>query len=119
MNRVIIESPYRRTPYRSTAQHALYLNFCIEDSLVRGEAPFASHLLYTPFLDDDDVLQRAQGIKAGYVWGEHADLIAVYSDFGVSDGMAEAIKHYTSLGKAIEWRKLTTPIVASIEKMAE
>lgn len=119
MNRVIIESPWRPTPYHSQAQHALYLNFCIEDSLTKGEAPFASHLLYTPFLDDDDVLARGKGIKAGYVWGELADLVAVYSDLGVSAGMKQALDHYAFENKIIEWRTLAAPIVASIAKMAD
>jgi hypothetical protein len=115
----IIESPYKATPYYTEEQHRLYLLHCIEDSVRRGEAPFASHHLLPEVLDDDDAYERAVGIRCGFAWGVNAHLIAVYQDFGLSQGMRDAIKYYTNLQKPIEWRKLPDKVVASIKQFGE
>jgi hypothetical protein len=62
VRRVIIESPWAG----DTAANAEYLRRCLVDSLGRGEAPFASHRMYTSALDDADPEQRERGILAGY-----------------------------------------------------
>ena len=116
---VVIESPYAATPYYTVEQHRLYLQHCIQDSVARGESPYASHHYLTDILDDNDPAERAFGIKCGLMWGMHADLIAVYSDFGVGPGMADAIEHYNKIGKRIEWRKLPHKVVASIKQFGE
>lgn len=116
---VIVESPYKATPYHTEEQHRLYLLHAIEDCLRRGEAPYASHHLIPEILDDDDPVERAFGIKCGLAWGVHADLIAVYRDFGVGEGMKTSIEHWSRLGKRIEWRKLPDKVVASIKKFGE
>jgi hypothetical protein len=116
---VVIESPYKATPYFTVEQHRLYLQHCIQDCVSRGESPYASHHYLTDILDDTDPMERAFGIKCGLAWGGYAELIAVYSDFGVSPGMADAIEHYSKLGKRIEWRKLPHKVVASIKNFGE
>lgn len=116
---VIIESPYRATPHYSEEQHRLYLMHCIEFCVRQNEAPFASHLLLPEVLDDDDQFERAFGIRCGFAWGQHADLVAVFSDFGVSPGMTDAIEHWNKLGKRIEWRKLPDKVVRSIKQFGE
>ena len=82
---VIIESPCAG----DTALHAAYAAACLRDSIERGEAPFASHVLYafSGALDDLDPDERRLGISAGFAWGEVADLRAFYVDLGMSDGM--------------------------------
>lgn len=115
----VIESPYAGTPYYTVEQHRLYLQHCIQDCVERGESPYASHHYLTDVLDDADPMERAFGIKCGLAWGANADVIAVYSDFGVSPGMADAIEHYQKIGKCIEWRKLPHKVVASIKQFGE
>jgi len=116
---VIVESPYKATAYYTAEQHRLYLLHAIEDCLTRGEAPFASHHLIPEVLDDDDPVARAFGIKVGLCWGQHADLIAVYGDLGIGDGMKDAIEHWNRLGKKIEWRKLPDKVVAAVKHFGE
>lgn len=116
---VVIESPYAGTPYYTVEQHRLYLQHCIEDCVRRGESPYASHHYLTDVLDDTDPAERAFGIKCGLMWGQHADLIAVYSDFGIGPGMADAIEHYNKIGKKVEWRKLPDKVVRSIKQFGE
>lgn len=104
MKRVIIESPYAGDVARNTA----YARACMADCLRRGEAPYASHLLYTQpgVLDDDDPDERRLGIEAGLAWGEAADLVAVYVDLGVSAGMQLGIDRHRERGTPIEMRRL-------------
>lgn len=49
------------------------------DALDRGEAPYASHLLYTQMLDDTIPAERELGIKAGFAWGDGVRRV-YYSD---------------------------------------
>lgn len=101
---VIIESPYAGEVERNTR----YARACLADSLARGEAPFASHLLYTQpgVLDDTHPHERAKGIAAGFAWGKVAALTAVYHDLGVSRGMRQGIEEAERCGRPIVWRKL-------------
>ena len=101
---VIIESPYSGDVVRNTA----YARACLLDSLRRGEAPFASHLLYTQVLDDTNPKERTLGLYTGFEWHAAADVIAVYDDFGVSGGMAIGLSHWKSVHgeEGIEYRSL-------------
>lgn len=88
MKLVIIESPYAGEVERNLA----YVRACMRDALARGEAPFASHALYTQpgVLDDLNPIERKLGIEAGFAWGEHAHLHVFYTDLGWSRGMRAA-----------------------------
>jgi hypothetical protein len=65
MKKVLIESPYAGDVERNEK----YARACMRDCFERGEAPFASHLLYTQpgVLDDTLHHERALGIDAGLV----------------------------------------------------
>jgi len=116
---VIIESPFRATPYYTQEQHRLYLYHAVADCIRRGESPFASHLILPEVLNDDDDYERALGIRVGMNWGKYADLVAVYSCLGVGPGMKAAIAYYKSLQKPIEWRRLPDRIVAAVKGFGE
>lgn len=105
MKKVIIESPYKGS-FKEIERNENYARQCLKDSLNRGEAPFASHLLYTQVLSDHDLKQRNQGINAGYHWGSKADFVAVYIDYGISAGMADAIEYYDKKGMEIVYRNI-------------
>lgn len=86
---VILESPYAG----STTKNVAYARLCLHDSIMRGEAPIASHLLYTQpnVLDEDDPLQRALGISCGIAWLPRADYSVFYTDRGWSTGMIASL----------------------------
>lgn len=107
MQRVIIESPYAGKTIDISIRNTLYLRLCILDSLSRGEAPFASHGFYTTWLDDSKKEERKLGMEAGFAWGESADLIAVYYDYGISKGMVQGIIRGNVSRKRIIFRKLS------------
>lgn len=100
---VIIESPYAGDVERNT----VYARCALRDCLLRGEAPFASHLLYTQpgVLDDENPTERMDGIMAGFEWRRHAATV-VYTDLGISSGMQMGIEHARLLGSPIEYRSL-------------
>lgn len=91
---VIIESPFAGATPSAIARNLRYARSCIRDSISRGEAPIASHLLYTQdgILLDTIPEERTLGIACGYAWMKKADLIVFYTDLGWSNGMRMA-KH--------------------------
>ena len=102
--RVVIESSYAG----DVALNLKYLRACMRDCLCRGEAPYASHGLYTQegVLNDDDPVEREQGIQAGFCWREVADKTVVYTDLGISGGMVYGIAHAKQHNKPVEYRTL-------------
>lgn len=72
-----------------SALHARYLDACLLDCLYRGEAPFASHGLYTRphVIEDMRPEERIQGITAGFLWRRVAHATVAYVDLGWSEGM--------------------------------
>ena len=83
MKRVIIESPFRGDTERNIA----YARRAIMDSISRGEAPFASHLIYTQVLNELVPHESATGILLGFEWYKVVAACCVYTDYGISHGM--------------------------------
>lgn len=103
MRKVIIESRYAG----NVALNTEYARACLRDSLSRGEAPIASHLLYPQVLDDNDPAERAHGIAAGLAWRDAPDALpAFYLDFGSSSGMLQAFDLYARERRDVEARFL-------------
>lgn len=104
MRLVILESPYAGDIEANVA----YARRCLRDSLIRGEAPIASHLLYTQpgVLDDADPTERQKGIDAGLAWRHVAEATVVYTDRGISAGMRYGIDVAMTAGKVVEFRSL-------------
>ena len=93
MKLVIIESPYAGDIETNVA----YARAAMADSLRHyGEAPIASHLLYTQpgVLDDALAHERALGIAAGLAWRAVAHQAIFYVDRGWSQGMLAAKEIY-------------------------
>lgn len=88
MKLVIIESPYKGDIERNTQ----YARAAMKDSILKGEAPIASHLLYTQpgILNDSIPAERLMGILCGLAWRKVAELTAFYLDLGWSQGMLDA-----------------------------
>jgi hypothetical protein len=89
MKKVILESPFAG----DVKTNIEYARRCLKDSLLRGESPIASHLLYTQVLDDNNLEERNIGIEAGLAWKDVADKHIFYIDYGYSNGMLYAKEH--------------------------
>lgn len=107
MKLVIIETPYAGDIETNVA----YARACMRDCLERGEAPYASHLLYTQpgVLRDELELERKLGIEAGFAWWAVAELHAFYQDLGMSRGMMAALEKCRVEGRTHEFRSLRSP----------
>lgn len=109
MRRVVIESPFAAPPGTPEAEvpacvarNLRYLRACMFDCFERGEAPYASHALYTQpgVLDDGKQADRDLGIHAGFEWRHAANATVVYTDLGTSRGMEYGIKAADQLVRA-------------------
>lgn len=101
---VQLESPYAGDVEANVA----YARRCMHDCLRRGEAPFASHLLYMqPGVLDDTIPDDCKlGIEAGLQWGRNATFTVVYLDRGFTDGMRQGVQRALEEGRRIEYRYL-------------
>lgn len=112
MRLVVLESPYGADTDGQIRANIDYARACVRDCLNRGESPIASHLLFTQpnILDDRKSEERALGMKAGWAWVTVADMVVVYTDYGISSGMKDGIEHAQILGVPIEYRTLAEDV---------
>lgn len=108
MRLVVVESPYAGADAEEVELNVEYARACLADCLRRGEAPYASHLLYTQpgVLDDRSPEERRLGMAAGFAWGAQAESVVVYVDRGVSPGMVEGVRRARWAGRPVEFRSL-------------
>lgn len=106
MRRVILESPFAAATPEGIDANIVYARRCLLDSLNRGEAPIASHLLYPQVLDDGIPEQRKLGINAGLAWRYVAEAAVVYTDHGISEGIRYGIAAAEGAGLPVEYRRL-------------
>jgi hypothetical protein len=114
MRRVVIESPFagprdqpKDVQLKVELENLRYLRAAMHDCLVhRGEAPFASHGLYTQagVLDDTIPAERRLGIEAGFAYREIAEVSAFYVDLGMTSGMNYGLQDAVLKGRLIEYR---------------
>lgn len=104
LRKVILESPFAG----DIEANIEYARACVRDSVLRGEAPIASHLLFTQpgILDDGIPEERQLGIDAGLAWRIVSDATVVYTDRGISRGMKYGIDAAINSGKPVEYRQL-------------
>jgi hypothetical protein len=104
MRRVILECPYAGDVEANVA----YARACVRDCLKRGEAPIASHLLFTQpgILRDEIPEERALGVDAGLAWLIAAEAMVLYIDRGISPGMKAAMSAAERSGLLTELRGL-------------
>lgn len=106
MTRVVVESPLAAPTVLDRELNILYARACVRDCFLRGEAPFASHLLYPQpgILDDGNAADREIGLAAGFAISRDFELTAVYTDLGISSGMERGIKEAERLERKVEYR---------------
>lgn len=111
MRRVVLESPYAGDVDINVA----YARRAVADCLQRGDAPIASHLLFTQpgVLNDLIPSERAIGIAAGLTWLGVAEAVVVYKDNGISPGMLAAIAEANRLRITVEYRSLHGDVESS------
>ena len=108
MDLVIVESPFAGKTEEELQENIKYARLAVRDSLLRGESPIASHLLYTQdsILDDNIPEERQMGIDAGLAWRVEANKSVVYTDRGISKGMNYGIDLAMKQGIPVEYRSI-------------
>lgn len=107
MRLVVLDSPLRADTEAARLQNLAYGRACLRDSVLRGEAPLAPHLLYTqPGIFEAGEEARRHGIEAGLAWRTVAEAIAVYLDRGLTPGMIRGVAAALSAGIPVEARRL-------------
>jgi len=64
-------------------------------------APFAPHLLFTRFLDDEKASEREIGISCGLIFMKDCDEVWAYIGDGISNNMRREMDHALNLGKPV------------------
>lgn len=111
-NPVVLESPFAG----DVEANITYARKCMRDMLLRGEAPYASHLLYTQedVLDDLIPDERKLGIEAGFAWKHIPGVHTVfYTDLGFTKGMELALGYITAHGMSYEFRRFDDNVAAT------
>ena len=111
MKTVAIESPLAGDFDRNLR----YARLCALDCVRRGEAPYASHLFFTQFLNDAAPEERETGITAGFTWADKADVRAIYTDLGVSSGMGRGLERAMEIGQMCVGRELPPDLMALLD----
>ncbi|MDD5551485.1 MAG: hypothetical protein PHS34_09510, partial [Candidatus Omnitrophica bacterium] len=108
---VILESPFKdfcmeNGEFRPAGINVQYAQACCIDCIRKGESPYASHLQFPQFLDENT--ERETGLAAGQAWYAHAVYMVVYDDYGITPGMQAGIDYFKSIkpDAKIEMRKL-------------
>jgi hypothetical protein len=96
------------SPWRNFALARPYLSACIRDAVMRGEVPIASHAMFCVASDFNDEVDadRALGLTAARVMIQNCQLVAVYCDHGISEGMRRAMEFAFSINKPVETRRI-------------
>ena len=105
---VIVESPFSNLNQLFHENNIAYARAAVRDSINRGEAPIAFHLLYPQdgILDDKDPVDRARGLTVSQCWYTVASKVVVYEDMGYSQGMVMGLQWAGYLGLPVEFRKI-------------
>jgi hypothetical protein len=106
--KVVLESRFSAQTIEDIVRNKKFTLACMRDCFLKGEAPYASHVIYaqTHILDDFISEERALGMHAGFLWGDLALKTVVYTDLGISLGMEMGIERAKKQGREIEYRKL-------------
>lgn len=112
----VLESPYAGDIDRNVR----YARACMHDMIVNyGEAPFASHLLYTQdgVLKDEIPEERTMGIEAGFAFRGVCHKSVFYIDFGMSSGMEYGLENAEKSGKVYEFRHLPDNLMEWVQQL--
>ena len=66
--------------------------------------------VYTQVLDESDIKQRTMGMKRAFKWYRNANLMAVYKDHGVTEGMRKGIRVAKYYNIKIVYRSLSLQV---------
>jgi hypothetical protein len=91
MQKIYVCSPYRGHPDGIEEGRRLATQIC--KTIERNHhAPFAPHLIYPSFLNDEIKRERESATEMGFAWMSVSDKVLSYEQFGISSGMQEELE---------------------------
>jgi hypothetical protein len=96
---VFVCSPYRGDVVANIA----FAKRCCLEVIKAGKTPFAPHLYFTQFLDDDIPEERERGINCGLEVLSHCSEIWVFGD-KITDGMLAEIDYAEQHGIVVKYQ---------------
>lgn len=72
----------------------------------RGHVPYAPHLMFPLFLDENKPGERDIALKCGIEMLKRCDQLIAFTDHGISEGMKTEIKFALSIGKPVQFATL-------------
>ena len=108
VTRVMLESPHDGISPEEVARNMAYTDACLRDCLLRGEAPFASSVLYTrnDVLDEESLEERRLAVYARLAWRSVAQTVVLYVDYGISNDTKDCVEWAKREGRTVESRHL-------------
>lgn len=96
MKRIFICSPYRGNTRMNTARAICYA----EQVAAEGKIPIVPHLYFPIFLDENNPVQRMNGIEMGLELMEICDEVYVFG-FEITEGMRFELDHARQIKKPV------------------
>ncbi|ASD50523.1 hypothetical protein FDI24_gp242 [Acidovorax phage ACP17] len=103
--RAVLISPFMPEDLSNAGKMLRYANRAVQDSLMRNEAPIASHAFFFG-LAPNVPIERDAGLHSQLSWIPKADVVVVYVDFGITAAMQVAINVAEVKAKKIEYRSI-------------
>lgn len=88
-----------------------YAKACWHDSINRGEAALVPSAVLAELANVDEI---GGALLGGLVWAERADVVAIYTDHGITEAMETSAKRALADGKVVEWRSTVPGRDASV-----
>lgn len=106
MRKVVLDTPFTCEDRDTQIKYFEYLLACMFNSLDLGEAPINTAYLYGLVLEPVDLKSRTVRLQATHRWISQASALVLYTDYGVSPGMALSMKYAAENGIPIEHREI-------------
>jgi len=102
----VILSPFMAEDPSQARRMERYAKRCLQDSVLKNEAPVANHYFYYEVLNSNLSIERDIGLQSQLIWIKHADLVVVYIDMGITQAMELAINVAKIANKRLEYRSI-------------
>lgn len=97
---VFICSPHKSGTGDIAKNNSITKKLC-QKVIAEGNVPFAPHLFFTQFLDDNDPIERETGIVCGMEFIHLCDEFLIYIHDGISETMEKEKNLAKDIGKPI------------------
>lgn len=103
---VLIVSPFVQEDPANASKMMRYAERATRDSLLKNEAPLATHVFYPSVISTKNPIERDTGLQSQLSWVKGCDVVAAYIDFGITPAMQVVLNQAILKSKRIEYRTI-------------